>query len=36
MVAKGKHAYGLRKGNPAAETWPPLAAIWISKYFGAK
>lgn len=28
----GGHGYGLRKGNPAAEAWPPLAAKWLSDY----
>lgn len=25
----GGHGYGLRKGNPAAEKWPPLASAWL-------
>jgi acetyl esterase/lipase len=29
IVAKGGHGYGMRKGNPAAEAWPPLAATWL-------
>lgn len=27
----GHHGYGMRKGNPAAEEWPPLAAKWLEK-----
>ena len=30
MLAKGGHGYGLRKGNPAAETWPILAENWLN------
>lgn len=29
LVPKGGHGYGLRPGNPAAETWPPLAEKWL-------
>ncbi|MEO8822731.1 MAG: alpha/beta hydrolase [Ginsengibacter sp.] len=29
VYPKGGHGYGLRKGNPAAEAWPPLAATWM-------
>ncbi|HPJ60678.1 MAG TPA: alpha/beta hydrolase [Bacteroidales bacterium] len=29
LVAKGGHGYGLRPGNPAAETWPSLAEKWL-------
>ncbi len=31
LFPKGGHGYGLRKGNPAAEAWPPLAKIWLEK-----
>ncbi|TAM95872.1 MAG: alpha/beta hydrolase [Chitinophagaceae bacterium] len=31
IYPKGHHGYGLRKGNPAAEEWPPLAAKWLEK-----
>jgi acetyl esterase/lipase len=27
---KGGHGYGLRPGNPAAETWPSLAEKWLT------
>lgn len=30
LVPKGGHGYGLRPGNPAAETWPGLAEKWLS------
>jgi acetyl esterase/lipase len=29
VFPKGGHGYGLRKGNPAAETWPGLAEKWL-------
>ncbi len=29
LLAEGGHGYGLRKGNPAAETWPDLAEKWL-------
>lgn len=29
MVPKGGHGYGMRSGNPAAETWPMLAEKWL-------
>jgi acetyl esterase/lipase len=32
VYPKGGHGYGLRKGNPAAETWPALAARWLKDY----
>ena len=32
VVPEGKHGYGMRKGNPAAETWPPLAESWLKKH----
>jgi acetyl esterase/lipase len=32
VYPEGKHGYGLRKGNPAAEAWPPLAEQWLNKY----
>lgn len=31
IYPKGHHGYGLRKGNPAAEDWPPLAAKWLNE-----
>lgn len=33
VYPKGGHGYGLRKGNPAAEAWPSLAAQWM-KHLG--
>ena len=30
LMPVGGHGYGLRKGNPAAEMWPGLAASWMS------
>ncbi|MEO7313361.1 MAG: alpha/beta hydrolase [Chitinophagaceae bacterium] len=32
----GGHGYGLRKGNPAAEAWPPLAEKWLTDIFKKK
>ncbi|GAB2988549.1 alpha/beta hydrolase [Cyclobacterium sediminis] len=29
LLPKGGHGYGLRNGNPAGETWPALAEIWL-------
>jgi acetyl esterase/lipase len=29
LLPKGGHGYGLRQGNPAAETWPVLAEAWL-------
>ena len=29
LVPKGGHGFGLKEGNPAAETWPALALKWI-------
>lgn len=29
VLLKGGHGYGLRPGNPAAETWPNLAKKWL-------
>lgn len=29
LVPKGGHGYGLRQGNPAAESWPALAEKWL-------
>lgn len=29
LLPSGGHGYGLRKGNPAAENWPTLAASWL-------
>ena len=31
FLAEGGHGYGLRPGNVAADTWPPLAAKWLKK-----
>jgi acetyl esterase/lipase len=31
FLAEGGHGYGLRPGNVAAATWPPLAAQWLKK-----
>jgi acetyl esterase/lipase len=30
LVPKGGHGYGMRPGNPAAETWPALAEKWLN------
>ena len=30
VVPKGKHGYGMRPGNPAAETWPALCQKWLN------
>lgn len=30
ILPEGGHGYGLRSGNPAAETWPVLAEKWLS------
>jgi acetyl esterase/lipase len=30
LVPVGGHGYGMRIGNPAAETWPSLAEKWLS------
>ncbi|MEA1875904.1 MAG: alpha/beta hydrolase [Bacteroidota bacterium] len=32
FLASGGHGYGLRKGNPAAETWPRLLATWLKQF----
>lgn len=29
LLPAGGHGYGLRPGNPAAESWPALAEIWL-------
>jgi acetyl esterase/lipase len=29
ILPKGGHGYGMRPGNPAAETWPRLAEKWL-------
>ncbi|MCX6223425.1 MAG: alpha/beta hydrolase [Bacteroidia bacterium] len=29
ILPEGGHGYGVRPGNPAAETWPALAAKWL-------
>lgn len=31
FLPTGGHGYGIRPGNPAAETWPGLAAKWLEK-----
>lgn len=36
IVPKGGHGYGMRPGNPAAETWPSLAAAWLRQTLAAK
>jgi len=33
MLPEGGHGYGLRPGNRAAETWPPLAKTWLETVF---
>ncbi len=32
FLPKGGHGYGVRPGNPAAETWPDLAAKWLKQF----
>ncbi|MCK5821101.1 MAG: alpha/beta hydrolase [Bacteroidales bacterium] len=32
FLASGGHGYGLRKGNPAAETWPGLLTKWLLQF----
>lgn len=32
FLTGGGHGYGLRKGNPAAETWPGLLATWLMQF----
>lgn len=32
VYPKGGHGYGLRTGNPAAQTWPQLAEKWLTDY----
>ena len=34
LVPKGGHGFGLRTGNPAAVTWPPLAEKWLEETAG--
>ncbi len=29
----GGHGYGLRKGDPATEVWPPFAEKWMTDIF---
>lgn len=29
FLSEGGHGYGMRKGNPAGETWPSLAEKWL-------
>ena len=37
ILPKGGHGFGLRKGNYAAETWPPLCQKWLQRtVFGKK
>lgn len=36
LVPTGGHGYGLRSGNPAAETWPPLAEKWLVNILSLK
>ncbi|MVN20722.1 alpha/beta hydrolase fold domain-containing protein [Mucilaginibacter sp. HMF7410] len=36
VTPKGGHGYGLRRGNPAAEAWPPLAEKWLKATLGLK
>ncbi|MFC4992889.1 alpha/beta hydrolase [Rubritalea tangerina] len=31
IYPKGGHGYGIRPGNPAAETWPNLCIKWLNK-----
>lgn len=31
LLHEGGHGYGLRKGNPAAESWPVLAESWLNR-----
>ena len=31
FMPEGGHGYGLRPGNPAAETWPGLLQKWLAK-----
>jgi acetyl esterase/lipase len=31
IYPQGGHGYGMRKGNPAAEIWPELAADWLNR-----
>jgi acetyl esterase/lipase len=33
LLPKGGHGYGLRPGNPAAETWPGLAEKWLNHLY---
>jgi len=32
FLANGGHGYGLREGNPAADTWPGLLAKWLFQF----
>ena len=32
LLPEGGHGYGMRPGNPAAETWPELAEKWLNIY----
>jgi acetyl esterase/lipase len=36
FLPAGGHGYGVRPGNPAAETWPPLAAKWLKQFSNPK
>ncbi|PCJ98739.1 MAG: xylanase [Flavobacteriaceae bacterium] len=31
ILPTGGHGYGMRKGNPAAETWPVYAEMWLQE-----
>lgn len=33
VYPRGGHGYGLRPGNPAAETWPALAGKWLQQLY---
>ena len=32
LLPKGGHGYGLRAGNPAADTWPGLGEKWLKQW----
>ncbi len=36
LMPVGGHGYGLRRGNPAAELWPKLAATWMSNWLKSR
>lgn len=31
VMPEGGHGYGMRSGNPAAEAWPKLCEVWLSR-----